>query len=681
LSPSPPQPQRRSLDRSTDPWNKSPTPPNKERPPRYSLIEKYFQDHEKFARADINEDTPHNSKKKKKKKNPNNRANIFSRYDGLMKPFSQTYHELLDEIEEVHNEKDSPQVTNIETLKRKATDEENKAPQADIDDTAETVESINYIELPDNLPKSHKKAFAEDRSDAQLWKAAAESELQSHKENGTWTKVPRPRNKQVIHCHWVFTVKQDADGNVERYKARLVANGNQQKNRGFQQTYAPVAKYASIRAFLAAAALFDWEVDQMDVKTAYLNGDAEAEVYMEQPPGFEIDKAGTVLLLNKSLYGLTTSARAWYKKIDSRLVEAGFIRSDADQSVYFKLTEATIIIITLYVDDLLIFTNCKTALNTTKDYLKSQFKMTDLGPAKYILGIKIQRDRKNRILTMDQAQYIQEITERFNLTDCKPTYNPVATGTVLERKTTPHPEMMNVPYASIVGSINYAAIATRPDLAQIVGMLARHNKCPHPVHWEAAKRALRYLYTTRHFKLTFRGDQNRNTTFTVYGDADFAGETETCRSTTGYVFMFANGAIQWKSQLQTEDNIATSTTEAEYRAAYAAGTECEWMRRLLDQTQTTFGVPTLYCDNQGAIKLSDNLDLKGRSKHFRVKYHWVRNGVKLGYFVIEYMPTANMIADALTKPLKGPIFHTLRQAMGVLDLRAGEGIAYAVSLH
>lgn len=288
-----------------------------------------------------------------------------------------------------------------------------------------------------------------------------QAEYDSILQAGTWTLVPLPPGRKAIGNRWVFKIKHKADGSIDRYKARLVAQGFSQKEGvDFNETFAAVAKFSSIRVLLSIGAYQDLEIDQMDAITAFLNGDLDEEIYMEQPEGFVVPgQEHLVCKLNKSLYGLKQAARQWYKKIDRALRKLGFKRLEADHCVYIWREGDLVIYIALYVDDLLLLSNSKAKLKEIKLQLSQMFHMKDLGPAHYVLGFQIHRDRQARTLSISQGEYVKNVLERFDMMDCKPVSTPLATGVKLLKSDCPTSQedietMAAVPYQQAIGAIN-----------------------------------------------------------------------------------------------------------------------------------------------------------------------------------------------------------------------------------
>lgn len=417
--------------------------------------------------------------------------------------------------------------------------------------------------------------------EAERWKEAMDAEYQSLVDNDTWELVPLPPGRKAITSKWLFKVKQNSDGEIDRFKARLVARGfTQQEGIDYQETFSPVVKFQTIRAILAVAAAKDLELQQMDFSTAFLNGVLEEELFMAQPKGYERGGKNLVCRLKKSIYGLKQASRAWNQVVNAFFEEHGFSRSNADSCVYVKAEKDMILIIAIYVDDLILASNDLEALNNLKNLLMKNFKMKDLGELKFFLGMEISRDRQAKKIYLSQQRYLKDILRRFGMQDCKAVVTPLEDGLKLSKELPlgtekGEEEPVDGIYRSIIGSLMYAMIATRPDIAYAVGLLSRFMVNPGKRHLECAKRVLRYLRGTISLSLEFSGDL----LLKGFSDADWAGCPDERKSTSGFVFYLGNGAISWKSSRQT--TVALSSTEAEYIALCTAAREGIWLRRLL----------------------------------------------------------------------------------------------------
>uniref|UniRef100_A0A2N9F3Y6 Retrovirus-related Pol polyprotein from transposon TNT 1-94 n=1 Tax=Fagus sylvatica TaxID=28930 RepID=A0A2N9F3Y6_FAGSY len=422
------------------------------------------------------------------------------------------------------------------------------------DDYVVYLQESDYNIGAENDPESFSQAMS--CKESELWYNAMKEEMNSMKSNGVWDLVELPNGVKAIGCKWVFKTKKDSLGNIERYKARLVAKGFTQKEGiDYTETFSPVSKKDSLRIILALVAHFDLELQQMDVKTAFLNGDLEEEVYMKQPEGFpSSDGEHLVCKLKKSIYGLKQASRQWYLKFHNVISSFGFVENIMDQCIYQKVSGSKICFLVLYVDDILLATNDKGLLHEVKQFLSKNFDMKDMGEASYVIGIKIHRDRFQGILGLSQETYINKVLKRFRMNDCSPSVAPIVKGDRFNLNQCPkndleREQMKNIPYASAVGSLMYAQVCTRPDIAFAVGMLGRYQSDPGLDHWRAAKKVMRYLQGTKDYMLMYRRTDNLEVI--GYSDSDFAGCIDSRKSTSGYIFMMASGAVSWRSAKQT----------------------------------------------------------------------------------------------------------------------------------
>ena len=357
-------------------------------------------------------------------------------------------------------------------------------------------------------PINYKEALED--VDVQEWQKAMDREMESMYSNSVWSLVEAPKGIEPIGCKWIYKRKRGSDGKVETFKARLVAKGYTQKEGiDYEETFSPVAMLKSIRILLAVAASLDYEIWQMDVKTAFLNGNLNKDIYMQQPEGFKAKgKEHMVCKLQRSIYGLKQASRSWNIRFDQAITSFGFEKSPDEPCVYKRIQAQKIVFLVLYVDDILLIGNDKQVLSGVKDWLHKQFDMKDLGEANYILGIKLIRDRKNKLLALSQASYIDKILVRFNMENSKRGSLPFRHGIHLSKEQSPKtPEqkerMSRIPYASAVGSLMYAMLCTRPDICYAVGVVSRYQSDPGEEHWITVKHILKYLRRTRDYMLVY----------------------------------------------------------------------------------------------------------------------------------------------------------------------------------
>jgi transposase InsO family protein len=510
-------------------------------------------------------------------------------------------------------------------------------------------------------PRSYAEAMS--RPDAEHWRLAMEDEMASQHSNETWELVRLPPGAKTLPVMWVYTCKRDDRGNIVRYKARLVAKGfRQREGVDYTEVFAPVSKYATLRSLLAVVAQRNLELHQLDIKTAFLNAELHEEIYINQPPGYD-DGTGHVCWLKKALYGLKQSPRVWYDTLATQLASLGFKASTADTALFIR-DDCTLLV---YVDDILIAAPDLETVKSIKSTLSGIFDVRDLGEARVFLGMEVERDRVLGTLRLSQRAYTQSVLAQFGMSSAKPKSTPMDLSARLVKATRPD-ELCDVndkaTYMSIVGSLLYLSICTRPDIAQAVGVLSRFMSCPTPAHLSAAKGVLRYLVGMPALGILYRVS---DPAFGLVGfcDADYAGDVSTRRSTTGYVFLVCGGAVSWASRMQA--TVAASTTEAEYMAASMITKEALWLRNLLvDLGVPVSGPMPVKCDNMAALHLIKQPVVSSRAKHIDVMHHFVRERVLRGELFFSYVASGQMVADCLTKPLPPTVFTAARTALGMI---------------
>eukprot|EP00253_Pinus_taeda_P033721 PITA_33721 len=442
-----------------------------------------------------------------------------------------------------------------------------------------------------------------------------DEELEQIEKNDTWELVPRPKDKNVIRTKWVFKNKLNENGDVIRNKAILVCKGYvQQKGIDFEETFSPIARLEAIRMFLALSIFQKFKVFQMDVKSAFLNGDLEEEVYIEQPDGFILGN---------------------------------------DPKLVWRLKKA------LY-DDIIFGINEEAMSQSFSLVMQKEFEMSLLGELTCFLGLQIKQNEGGIFLS--QTKYLKHILKKYGMEDAKPVCTPMVTGCSLsanDESTAVHQQT----YRSMIGSLLYIT-GTRPDIMHAVGIVGRFQANPKETHLQAVKRIFKYLQGTQNYGLWY--PRYTDITLHAYTDADWAGSVDDRKSTSGGAFFMGSILVSWFSKKQS--SIALSTTEAEYLAVASCCTQLLWMMQTLQDFQITLTTPiSILCDNTSAISISKNPVMHSKTKHIPIKYHFLREQVIEQKVKLEYVPSKEQVADILTKPLPRETFEYLRQKLGVVD--------------
>lgn len=530
------------------------------------------------------------------------------------------------------------------------------------------IQSMNCSIEPTE-PSSYKDAM--DSEHRESWKKAIEEEYSSLMKNQTWILKPCPEGRTPISCKWIFTIKPGHHDTPPRYKARLVARGfSQRQGIDYQETFAPVVRHSTIRTVFSIVAERDLDIVQFDVKTAFLYGELQEELYMSQPEGYITEgKEEQVCALKKCLYGLKQASRVWSEKFCSFLLKFGLTRSKTDQCLFFCRQGEELTIILIYVDDGIIASNNTEKKHQILSYLASNFEIRILEANRFV-GMNITRDRNELKLFVDQTDTINKALTQFNLGGCNIKTVPADPNSRLSAQMAPQneeevEEMKHVRYRQAVGILLYISIMTRPDIAFATNQVAQYCQNPGKSHWRAVVQIFAYLLKTSNFCICYDG--KRKSKLIGFTDSDFAGDLNRRRSTTGYVFFLNNGPICWSSQLQK--CTAQSTTEAELVAACGSSMEAIWLRRLINEIGLLpVGATPIKCDNQSTIQLIHNPVFHQKTKHIEVKYFLVRELQEKGDVDVSYVDTTNQLADIFTKPLPGPKFENLRSRIGVIPL-------------
>jgi hypothetical protein len=520
--------------------------------------------------------------------------------------------------------------------------------------------------------------------DKASWTEAIKRETKSLHGRSVMKAIRRrdvPRGQRPIAGKWVFDIKRHADGSVERYKARLVAKGFlQQYGRDYLETFSPTPSFSAVRLLAAMALQNGWRVDHLDVVTAFLYGELEEweRVYMEPPPGFDI--GDDIFEMHKCLYGLKQSARKWFKKATKVLKEAGLVPSTADPCVFVaKDNEGNLqAAVAMHVDDILL-TGKQEVVDNIKKVLRKHFEIKDLGRLSWYLGVKFTWSTDGKELWLSQEAKAKELLKKYRMQDCNKRDTPMGKEKLRkplgdispeEQKYLAQTGKTQTEYRGVVGSLRHLADRTRPDLAYATGQLARHMHEARSEHWAAANQVLRFLKGTANFGLRFQrlGKTGKSAKVVGWSDSDWGQDPNNRSSTSGYVFMYAGGAISWASKKQPI--IARSTAEAELVALDLASREGKWLRKLERDLNFPSGPTTLKEDNQAAIAISEKHQRTQRTKHIDVQYFAICDDVEKGAFQIDPVASADNISDTFTKGLERMKFREFQTAMGVMALPA-----------
>ena len=476
------------------------------------------------------------------------------------------------------------------------------------------------------------------------------AELEAMDSNDTWTILPLPPGKNTVGCRWVYKIKYGSNGKIERHKARLVAKGfTQQEGVDYFDIYSPVAKLVTVKMLLAIAAAKSWDLVQLDVNNAFLNGTLHEEVYMDIPPGVNIqgEQPSTnkmVCKLNKSIYGLKQASRQWFEKFSKFMLQMGFIQSKSDYSLFHKGHNENYVALLVYVDDIIITGASKSEIAKIKLQLSNAFKLKDLGNLGYFLGLEVAKSKNGIFLS--QRNYALQLIEDAGLMGSKPANTPMDARQVLNDFTG---ELLEDPtqYRRLVGRLLYLNI-TRPDLAFAVQQLSQFMSSPRTPHMIAAKHLLRYLKQSPGQGVFFSNKSNLQ--LKAFCDSDWGRCLDTRRSVAGFCIFLGDSLVSWRSKKQA--TVSRSSAEAEYRAMASTSCEITSLLQILKDFDIKHNAPALmFCDNDAAVKIATNPSFHERTKHIDIDCHFVRE--KVLDHSVRLMPirTNFQLADMFTKPL------------------------------
>jgi hypothetical protein len=493
------------------------------------------------------------------------------------------------------------------------------------------------------------------------WVTAIHDELHQFSRNDVWTLVSRPSDQNIISTKWIFKNKSDEHGMVIRNKAQLVAQGYTQiEGIDFHETFSPVVCLESIRILLSISCHLGFKLYQMDVKSAFLNGILQ-EVYVEQPKGFlDPHYPHHVYKLKKDLYGLKQAPRAWYERLTTYLLEKWFTRGQADWTFFIRNQGNHKLIAQIYVDDIIFGATLDSQAHEFAEEMKQEFEMSMIGELTYFLGMQVKQTGEG--IFISQAKYAKDLVKRLGLDGKSHARTPLSTNVKISADPTSK-QVDPTLYRSMIGSFLYLT-ASPPDIAFSVGVCTRFQANPKESHITAVKRIIKYVNATVNYGIYF--SRETNLVLAGYSDADWAGNADDRKSTSGGCFYVGTNLVAWMSRKQA--SISLSTAEAEYIAAGSCCTQLLWMKKLLCDYGFTQDTMVIHCDNTSAINISKNPVQYSRTKHIDIRHHFIRDLVESREVALMFIPTENQLSDILTKPLDGSRFESLRKAIGICDM-------------
>ena len=477
--------------------------------------------------------------------------------------------------------------------------------------------------------------------------------------NNAWDLVPLssiPRDVKPIGSRWVFRIKYNNDGTINKYKARIVAKGyTLVVGIDYKATFAPDVCTASLRLLFSIGASRDLEIHHIDVTTAFLLAPLDETIYMQCPPGMH--SAGMVCKLRKSLYGLKQAPHVWHATLSNHLKTHGWISFPSEPCIFHK--PASDMFIGLYVDDMPILAPTLSQIDDIKDLISSAFPISDLGPIHHLLGYEVRRNRTKKTLSMFQTTFINEILDVSGVpaSDLYPVVTPIDGNTIFLPDASALPS--SIPYRSVVGKLIYLANGTRPDIAHAVSTLCRFFNNPGLSHWEAVKRLLRYLYGTKHMGITL-GCADSHNQLSIYVDASDGDDRIREKSRTGFICLLDTAPIFWQSSLQSLPTL--SSTESELVALTEAARQNIWIRDLmLDFGLFNLQPTNILEDNMSTIHLVKNSTNNARTRPLNRRRHFVQHEWLIARsLTLRHYPSHHQIADSLTKYVSRSLFRDHR---------------------
>nr|KAJ0204837.1 hypothetical protein LSAT_V11C500258600 [Lactuca sativa] len=494
------------------------------------------------------------------------------------------------------------------------------------------------------------------------WIKAMQEELNEFERHKVWTLVPRPSGKTITGTRWVYRNKVDKDGIITRNKARLVAQGfTQIESIDYGETFAPVARIEAIRLFLAYASYMNFIVYQMDVKTAFLHGVLEEEVFLNQPPGFvDKDHPDYVYRLDKAVYGLKQAPRACYEMLTSYLLENGYRRGAIDNTLFIKNKGLNMVLVQIYVDDIIFGSPNEKLSKEFAEIMSQRFEMSMMRKMTFFLGLEVQQQKSG--ISICQSKYISDLLIKYSLSDCKPASTPVSKTDKMHADPT-GTDVNHSLYRGMIGSLLYLT-ESHPDIMFGTILCARFQANPNESHIMAVNHIFRYLKGTQNLALWYP----RDSAFELfrYTDSDYAGCNLDKKSTSGGCHFLGNHLISWSSKKQT--SVAISTVEAEYVAAGRCCAQLLWIQNKLLDYGIKFSKTPIYFDNTSAIQITQNPVQHSKTKHIEIRHHFIRDNVEKGKVVLKHVKTSEQLADIFTKALDSQTTAYIIGELGMITL-------------
>ena len=575
---------------------------------------------------------------------------------------------LNEEVLEIENDLENKGTDNIEEIKiiENSTQEQENKRQTKVParyNDYELYMAFDAMRFVEDVPKCYEDVQC--RPDRKLWENAMKREIDAINKNNTWEIVKQPQNTKILDTRWVYTFKSLEQGEMDKYKARLVVRGFAQDNMtDYDEIYSPVARMTTIRTLLSVGTQCSYYFRQLDVKTAFLNGTLDEKVYIYPPQGQMID-FGKVLKLNKSLYGLRQSSKCWNNEINEYLINLGFERSENDHCLYMLNFDTDRVYLLMYVDDLIIAGKSLDKINFIVNKLMARFEIKDKGSLEHFLGLEISYNRNQGILKIHQSNYTRKILNKFNMQNCKNIDTPIDPKLKLCNENDNLPT--EKPVRQLIGCLMYLMLGTRPDICFALNFFSRYQNKATDEIWMYLKRILRYLHKTVFVGLEFKRQNEQE--LLCFVDADWGNDLKDRKSVTGFIFKVFGNTIIWTTKKQ--HCITLSTTEAELVALCNAVREGLWLKKLLSDFDIDVKTVNFFEDNQGCIALIKNPSNNKRVKHLDLKYNFVCECLEKNYIQLKYVETASQQADILTKGLPYNSFSKLKHDIGLRDFSEG----------